>query len=139
MAEEIEAIARREDETAAVMLVSVVNAPNGDIRLLGRSLHWVHESAYVIREWNRLAIRSEGYVGALGAAETSGETALWLHTHPGLNALPIKSDADHIVDDEIAELFRIRSGSAYYGSLIFSKLESGLAFTGHLHKEEYEA
>ena len=135
MANDIEAVASRADETAGVMLASVVNAPNGDTRLLARGMRWVNDSAYTVRDWNRMSIRSEGYIRALGEAETLRATALWVHTHPGRDAWPVKSDPDHTVDSEIAELFRIRSGSTYYGSLIFSCHSSGLAFTGHLHPE----
>jgi molybdopterin/thiamine biosynthesis adenylyltransferase len=135
MADDIEAVASRADETAGVMLASVVNSPNGDIRLLARGMRWVNDSAYAVRDWNRMSIRSEGYIRALAEAETLRASAIWVHTHPGNDAWPVKSDPDHVVDSEIAELFRIRAGSAYYGSLIFSSHSSGLAFTGHLHPE----
>ena len=71
MANDIEAVASRADETAGVMLASVVNAPNGDTRLLARGMRWVNDSAYTVRDWNRMSIRSEGYIRALGEAETA--------------------------------------------------------------------
>jgi molybdopterin/thiamine biosynthesis adenylyltransferase len=137
IADEIESFASRRDETAGVMLVSVVNTPDGNVRLLARGMRWVEESAYDVREWNRMSIRSDGYIRALSEAETIGATALWVHTHPGEHALPVKSEPDREVDAEIAELFRIRAGSPYYGSLIFSRHSSGLVFTGHLHHEDH--
>jgi len=39
------------------------------------------------------------------------------------------------VDREIADLFRLRAGSPYYGAMIFSPQSGDLAFTGHLQRE----
>src|SRR5579864_4965555 len=138
MVEEIESIARASTETAGVMLVGVAEAPNGDVRLLGRCMRWVEEDAYSRREWNGLGIRPEGYVRALAEAETRGATCLWIHTHPGRDASPRPSGHDRIVDQQIADLFRLRAGSSYYGALIFSPREHGIAFTGHIQKEGRE-
>lgn len=136
MIEEIRSVANLSTETAGVMLVGVAEAPNGDIRLLARHMRWVDESAYIRREWDGLSIRSEGYVPALAEAETLGATCLWVHTHPGEDGLPRPSHHDRRVDREIEDLFRLRSGSPYYGALIFSPRPSDLAFTGHIQKED---
>jgi proteasome lid subunit RPN8/RPN11 len=136
MIEEIRSVANLSTETAGVMLVGVAEAPNGDIRLLARHMRWVDESAYTRREWDGLSIRSEGYVPALAEAETLGATCLWVHTHPGEDGLPRPSHHDRRVDREIEDLFRLRSGSPYYGALIFSPRPSDLAFTGHIQKED---
>src|SRR5580704_3215969 len=135
IAEELESAARLPVETAGVLLAGLAEAPNGDTRLLARGMRWVGEEAYSRREWNGLGIRSEGYVRALSEAETMGAACIWVHTHPGRDALPRPSDHDHIVDREIADLFRLRSGSPYYGALIFSPCSSELIFTGHLQPE----
>jgi molybdopterin/thiamine biosynthesis adenylyltransferase len=135
IAEELESAARLPVETAGVLLAGIAEAPNGDTRVLARGMRWVGEEAYSRREWNGLGIRSEGYVRALSEAETMGAACIWVHTHPGRDALPRPSDHDHIVDREIADLFRLRSGSPYYGTLIFSPRQEGLAFTGHLQRE----
>jgi hypothetical protein len=139
MAEEIHSVANLSRETAGVMLAGVAQAPNGDFKLLGRYLRWVDESAYSRREWDGLIIRSEGYVHALAEAETLGATCIWVHTHPGEGSTPRPSEQDKIVDREIADLFRLRSGSPYYGALIFSLRSSELAFTGHLQCEGRKA
>jgi molybdopterin/thiamine biosynthesis adenylyltransferase len=136
IAREIDSIARLPIETAGVMLVGVVAAPSGDIRLLARGMRWVPEDAYSRRELDGLTIRPEGYIGALAEAEVIDASCLWVHTHPGLDACPRPSEHDRIVDREIAELFRIRSNSSYYGALIFSPRTPGLAFTGHLQYDE---
>jgi molybdopterin/thiamine biosynthesis adenylyltransferase/proteasome lid subunit RPN8/RPN11 len=135
MAEELQSVAQLSTETAGVMLAGVTQAPNGDLRVLARSMRWVEESAYSRREWDGLTIRSEGYVHALAEAEALGAACIWVHTHPGYDALPRPSKHDRVVDQEIADLFRLRSGSPYYGALIFSPRSSELAFTGHLQHE----
>lgn len=122
-------------ETAGVMLAGIAEAPNGDIRILARSIRWVEENAYSRREKHGLTIRPEGYVQALAEAETIGATCIWVHTHTKDGVSPEPSKNDRIVDKEIRELFRIRTGSPYYGALIISPHSSDLAFTGYLQHE----
>lgn len=136
---QLQSVAALSVETAGVLLASVVEAPNGDLRLLARQMRWVEESAYDRREWNGLTIRPEGYIGALALAESLGAVCIWVHTHPGDLSSPRPSKHDRIVDGELAELFRIRSGSPYYGALIFSPKSADIAFTGYLHREGSEA
>jgi len=138
-AKEIEAVARLNVETAGVVLARVARAPNGDVRVLARQLRWVGDSAYIRREADGLTILPEGYVQTLADAETRGDMCLWLHTHPGLTGRPEPSDHDHLVDQKISDLFRIRSGSPYYGTLIVSPRHVGLAFTGYVQREEQAA
>ena len=135
IAEELQSASQLSMETAGVLLVSVAQAPNGDLRLLARQMRWVEESAYSRREWNGLTIRSEGYVHALAEAETLGAACIWVHTHPGQDGLPQPSRHDRVVDRQLADLFRLRSGSPYYGALIFSPRSSEMVFTGHLQSE----
>ncbi len=135
IANELRIVANHPKETAGVMLAGVAESQNGDVRLLARGMRWVNENAYLRRERYGLTIRPEGYVQALAEAETIGAACIWVHTHPGNDSSPRPSDHDHIVDREIAELFRIRSGSPYYGTLIFSSHTPDLAFTGYLQYE----
>lgn len=130
--------AQQPRETAGVLLVSVVRLEDNRIRLLGRAIEWVDEPSYIKREVDHLAIAAEGYVHALGKAEQIGAIPLWLHTHPGFSASPEPSPHDHIVDDKISDLFRLRSGSPFYGTLIVSPRSNGLAFTGTLQEETRE-
>lgn len=131
LADEIKQVAKGIDETAGVLLASIAHAPNGDIRLLGRKIIWLDESAYDEKGPYGLLINSEGYVRPLAMAEAMNAVPIWVHTHPGLNASPCPSKHDEVVDAKIADVFRIRSGSTYYGALIFSPA-ANLAFTGHL-------
>jgi molybdopterin/thiamine biosynthesis adenylyltransferase len=135
LAEEIQEVASLSDETAGVMLVGVAESAVGSLRLLARGMRWVKETAYMHRNWNGMTIKPEGYVSALAEAETIGAACIWVHTHPGIDASPEPSGHDRVVDREIADLFRIRSGSPYYGALIFSPRQSQLAFTGHIQHE----
>jgi molybdopterin/thiamine biosynthesis adenylyltransferase len=135
VAEDLQSIASIPKETAGVMLAGIAAASNGDIRILARYMRWVGEAFYVRREEYGLTIKSEGYVQALAEAETIGATCIWVHTHPGEDASPKPSEHDFVVDHEIADLFRLRSGSPNYGTLILSPQSSGCAFTGLLQRE----
>lgn len=132
---EIEAAAKHPLETAGVVLASRLETIDGNVRLLARCFYPVGEGAYLARAHDRLSIASEGYVSALGEAERLGAVAIWFHTHPGEDGVPVPSIHDHKVDREIADLFRLRSGSSFYGTLIVSPRRDGLAFTGALHPE----
>jgi hypothetical protein len=123
-------------EVAGVLLVRVVDASDGSRRLLGRTVLWVPEHEYIEQAAYELVIASTGYVAALAQAERDGDTAIWFHTHPGVQGIPVPSRHDHEVDRQIADLFRIRTGSPYYGTLIFSPRPEGSAFTGTIHHEE---
>jgi molybdopterin/thiamine biosynthesis adenylyltransferase len=122
-------------ETAGVLLASIVETSRG-VRLLARQMVWVEDSQYVEREASGMSIRSGGYVHALACADKIGATAIWLHTHPGLDSSPVASMRDKTVDAQIADLFRLRTGSPYYGALILSPVPGGLSFTGHLESED---
>lgn len=139
MAAEIESAARLTVESAGVLLARIAPTPNGDIRVLARALRWVDGCAYVSRTADGLRIASQGYVHFLGEAEAHGDSCLWFHTHPGIDAVPRPSEHDHIVNREIADVFRLRSGSPYYGAVIFSPGRSHLIFTGSLQSENGHA
>lgn len=136
IAEELRAATLNHLETAGVLLVSVVDTSNGNLRLLGREIHWVDQTAYDKREADGLSIQSHGYIHSLGRAEKLGVTPLWFHTHPGMESIPIPSNHDLVVNHQIADLFRLRSGSRYYGALILSPRSDGFTYTGHLESEE---
>lgn len=119
-------------ETGAVLLARPVTSTNGDLRLLGKELHPVPEIAYELREYDVLRITSDGYVPAIGLAEELGCVPIWLHTHPGDDASPRPSRYDLKVDEQLSDLFRLRSSSPYYGSLILSHEDGALEFTGIL-------
>ena len=122
-------------ETAGVLLVGHAADRSGRTRLLARELHLVPEDAYAERAHDGLTIKSEGYVPALARAEVIGAFALWFHTHPGPRSSPLQSKRDRHVDTEIAELFRLRTSSDYYGTLICAADGDRLTFTGFVENE----
>lgn len=120
-------------ETGGVLLVSRC-ARGGDTRLLARSLHWVPEAAYEERAAHEMRITAEGYIAALSLAERDGSIPLWVHTHPG--GRPVRSAKDERVDTLIADVFRLRSGSDFYGTVIVSSDPAGIALTGTLQDSD---
>lgn len=122
--------ARVSQETGGVLLASVID--DGDqVRILARELHWVPLKEYSERRSDRLSIRSSGYVPALARAEDIDATALWLHTHPG--GRPVPSGRDDVVDMQLAEVFPVRTGQDFYGSMVFSPTEDLFSFTGRIY------
>ena len=119
-------------EAACVLLARHVATPMGDVRLLARGTHWVPDDAYYVRDATALSIASHGYVPALAAAEADQSVPIWLHTHPGNGSSPRPSKRDEIVDEEIADLFRLRSGSPSYASVVISRTGRRLRFTGQI-------
>ena len=129
IAHDISDVAQQRDEAGAVLLAGIAHTSEG-LRLLGRELHWVPDNAYDHRTSRSLTIRSEGYVATLARAEQIGATPIWLHTHPGLNGIPFRSEYDEVVDDDLQSTFRIRSGSEIYASLVFSPSDHWFRFAG---------
>ena len=128
-------MARDPLERAAVLIARVHPCADGTVRLLGRELVPVAEPAYRERSEIHMAIASEGFVPALGQAEAMGSMAIWVHTHPGEQGVPLPSAADHAVDVAVADVFRLRADTPWYGTLIVSPRGDGLAFSGTLEAE----
>ena len=135
MAEDLFDAATRDVETGCVLLARRVETPGGDLRLLARAVHWVPDNAYLRREATRLSIASHGYVPALAAANADGSIPIWLHTHPGDDATPRPSRYDEVVDQQLADLFRLRAESPLYGALVLARPSGRPAFAGHVESE----
>ena len=131
---DLEAKAALSVETGGVLLVAHHHTGEGASRLLARSLHWVPDQAYERRTAHEMVITSEGYIAALTSAEQDGSVPLWVHTHPA--GCPLRSAKDEGVDQLIADVFRLRSGSNCYGTVIVSPATHGLALTGTLQEAE---
>ena len=132
IADELFQAAGADMETACVLLARQVVTSRGDVRLLAREMHWVPDDAYRVRAAAEMSITSHGYVPALAAAEADNAVPIWLHTHPGNESSPRPSKHDEIVDEELADLFRLRSGSPLYGAVIVARTGRRLCFTGHI-------
>src|ERR1700733_13461000 len=91
IADEIARAAREDVEVAGVLIASPVEAPNGDLRLLGKKMEWGDGNGYLTQESDGLLIASHGYVPALAEAERRQGLAIWLHTHPGKDGEPFPS------------------------------------------------
>ena len=122
-------------ESGGVLLARHVDTPAGNTRLLGHTMRWVPGPAYQTREATELVVASEGFVPALAEAEERGSIPIWTHTHPGTVSTPTPSARDHVVDARLADVFRLRSGSLWYGALIVSQTGGSLDFTGHIESE----
>lgn len=136
LAAQLLTMARLPIETGAVLLARPVGSPENSFRLLANTLVPVPDDAYERRTSHSLSILSHGYVPALRDAEQREAIAIWLHTHPGDGASPQHSDHDVVVDRQLSDLFRLRSGSAYYGSVVVSHRNNHLCFSGHLETPE---
>lgn len=136
LAAELAEAAEAEVETACVLIARRVGTSRGDIRLLGRELHWVPDDAYGLRNATAMSIASHGYLPALAAAEADESVPLWLHTHPGQESSPRPSTRDMRVDKQLADLFRLRAGSPLYGSVVIAPRRGRFCFTGHLESDD---
>jgi molybdopterin/thiamine biosynthesis adenylyltransferase len=123
-----------ERETAGVLLARVVPGANDDMRLLATAIEPVPERAYLTRTRRQLLISSDGYVSALGRAEAEGYTPLWLHTHVGEGARSQPSRHDDRVDEQLRDVFQIRSGAGEYGSVVVAGEHRRLRFTGRIDR-----
>lgn len=129
IANDIDAAARQEVESAGVLLAGLARTDD-QLRLIGREVIWVPPGFYERQTHNSLRISSQGFVPALGRAEEIEATPIFFHIHPGRDGDPHPSNWDNIVDADLVEPFRIRSGSEVYGSIIFSTAEKLFRFTG---------
>jgi len=129
IADDLKTATHEHDEKAAVLLAGLARTRSG-LRLSVREVLWVPDHAYSRRTPRSLSILSEGYVPALTKAEDTGMVPIWLHTHPGHNALGVRSEYDEIVDDELSETFRVRSGARVYASIVISPGDNLMRFSG---------
>lgn len=139
IADELFEAAAADVEAAGVLLARHVETPGGGVRLLARDIRWVPHDAYRVREATELSIASHGYVPALAAAEVDQAVPIWVHTHPGDESSPQPSKHDEIVDEELADLFRLRSGSPLYGAVIVARTGKRPCFTGHIQSSNRRA
>ena len=135
IADELSEAASGTVESGGVLLARHVKTPAGNTRLLGHTMRWVPAHAYKTREATELVVASEGFVPALADAEEDRSIPIWTHTHPGTHSTPTPSTRDHVVDARLADTFRLRSGSPWYGALIVSQTGDNLDFTGHIESE----
>lgn len=122
-------------EAGAVVLATMVTSPTGHVRLTATKVIPVPDDAYLVRMSDRLTIGSEGYMHALAEAEATGTVALWVHTHPGNGSRVSPSRHDIVVNDELREVFALRSHAAVYGWMVLGHQDGSLTFTGALEEQ----
>jgi molybdopterin/thiamine biosynthesis adenylyltransferase len=76
----------------------------------------VVDHTYRVRSADRMTIRSEGFMPAIGEAARAGQSFAFIHTHPGASSTP--STWDDVVDAQLAQVTFRRTGSHHYASLI---------------------
>ena len=135
IAAELFAAAAGTVESACVLLARQVDTPDGNVRLLGRAVHWVPDDAFRRRDATALSIASHGYVPALAVAEADRSVPIWLHTHPGVDSSPKPSEHDELVDQQLSDLFRLRAASRIYGAVVIARSRGQPCFTGHIESE----
>lgn len=136
IADELTQAASSDVESGGVLLARHVETPSGNVRLLGREMHWVPDEAYEVRSRSELVVASDGFVPYLRIAEDQGSVPIWLHTHPGQHASPQPSHRDAVVNRELADLFRLRSDNPWYGAVVIASTDDQLRFTGHIESVE---
>ena len=128
----VESMLRVDVETGAVLGARIVQTESGDLRLLGIRIWEVPPDAYVLQKSDELIVASHGFVPPLAEIEAAGAMAVWLHTHPGDGASPQPSALDVEVDRQLSDVFRLRTGTAFYGALIVAKDGEDVRFAGHV-------
>jgi hypothetical protein len=108
---------REPRETAAVILAGTATTTTGLILTINRIL-WIPDSAYETRTSRELQIHSHGWMPHLRTAADGEWLPIFLHTHPGIAAIP--SARDEVVDEYLSRTFRTRVGRNQYVSLIFA-------------------
>ena len=58
---------------------------------------------------------------------------------PGTTRRPGRAKHDEIVDEELSDLFRLRSGSRLYGAVVVARTGGRLSFTGHIESAHRRA
>lgn len=128
--EELLGLACAPVESAAVLLAHVVGSHPARPRLVVTAVHHVDEDAYLTRDHKQLEITSEGYMHALAVAAQTGTTAIWIHTHPGAGSCVSSSEHDDIVNEQLRQVFALRTGSGAYTWLVLGHDGARLTFTG---------
>jgi hypothetical protein len=106
---ELSAAAQRQEESAFVGEVRLVEADPGDSRrtVLLRSLLPVADGDYVERAPTHLIIGSNGFMPAFGAIARAGSAISFVHTHPG--GLLAHSELDLAVDADLSTVAHLRT------------------------------
>ena len=120
-------------ETAGFILAGSA-ADLGEVTLFARSVYWISDDDYLVREPDRLTIGSEAIVAALKAAAQDGSVAIFFHSHPGSDPSPSRHDDK--VDEQLREPAQIRTAQEIYASLILGGCTGAESFSGRVFSGE---
>lgn len=119
----------RDEESAGVIFAGV--ADDGErLVLCANRIAWVPESHYLRRTPVELSVASAGWMPAVGHAAAEGWLPIWFHTHPGGDPVPSRMDAR--VDEQLAPVFRARTGADRYVSVILGGTPERPRLTGRV-------
>lgn len=130
--QELLSVLEMDVESAAFVLTGVAR-DDDELTLFGRSLAWIGDEHYDVRERDRLRIRSSGFYPFFGAAERDRAVPVFVHTHPRMSAQP--SEWDDGVDTELKRHAFERSCSPLYVSLIVGGTPERPTLTGRVYDE----
>lgn len=106
----------RGHEGAAYLLCGR-SSTEGETRFLVREVIPVEDKHYLIRERDRLSIASESYVAVAKKALLSGDSVLFVHSHPVFSTFSPQDDRE---DGRLQVFFHSRMPGALHGSLVLS-------------------
>jgi molybdopterin/thiamine biosynthesis adenylyltransferase len=127
--DELRAALDDDRETAGVIAARVVEGPGG-ITLLGRSLRWAPQQAYLDRQPHGLSLRSTGWVPAARAALAEGSIPVFVHTHP--RGAAVFSRHDDKVDASLRAALPGMGGDGHYAALVVADTSDAATAAGRL-------
>ena len=114
----------------AGVLLAAISDTNGVVTAVGVDWLPVPDDAYERQGVDHLTVTSDGYMPALSIAEQRGLTAIWVHSHPGDGSEVHASDYDARVNQQLGDVFALRTGTDRYGYLVIGHRAGRLTFTG---------
>jgi|GEM_PF-222085 len=112
-------------ETAAVVaatLVTAITATGETCSLLGQTITWVPDDAYLERSGRGLSIASAGWVPAFRVAIKNGQVPVFVHTHPAGKAF--FSIYDDAVDAQLTATARDLGAPAYASMVVAGRSDA---------------
>jgi len=88
----------------------------GEVRLLATQLRFVAPEDYLVREPDRLSIRSQSYASVAKLARDEGMGVIFVHSHPSWAGTP--SFADNVEEPQLADFLASRIPDKYPGCMI---------------------
>ncbi len=104
-------------EGAGYVLCGVSSTDN-ETRFLARDVIPVESDHYLVREADRLSIKSDSFVPIAKRAKLANEAIIFVHSHP--KEFPDFSAQDDEEDFKIVSFFASRATQSCHGSMVFS-------------------